>query len=679
MAQQTPYDSAVIGAGSGGLTVAVSLARLGKSVLLIEKDKPGGECTHNGCIPSKALLYAAKQALPSDKAFLYTQSKILEVYEEESPEMLEKIGITYLSGEAEFTSKKTLSVQGQNYSFTKAVIATGSSPRMIEIPGLDTKLILTNQNFFKQSVIPSRLLILGSGPIGLEMAQAASRLGSKVTIITRETHVGSLYHSQISSVVACSFQEMGVEILADADLVRVEGTTAYVKHNEREITRDFDKILIAIGRIAHMPEGLEVAGVTYTTRAIAVNAHYQTSNKHIYAIGDVSSPHTFTHMANHAGRVVVKHIASRGWLTSKRPAVPKVVYTTPEIAQVGLGYSQAIEEHGEENLVVSVQKLAPLDRARTDSVENGVCVVISKRLSGKIIGAEIAGPHAGELLASFTLAVEHGISMWKLSATVYPYPTLSEVVKKTADQFTLHTLSNIRGELSFAVKKYAAKVFALLFWLGMLIVLFSVTNAQGLSHADAIRLLYTFLTENMWGPLIYVVTYVLRPLIFFPATVLTTLSGALFGLPMGILLTIIGENGSANMAYWVGRFFGKDSKLENNSIIGPYVSRAQEFPFMTVLLMRFLYAPFDLVSYSSGIMRITWSAYFMATLIGILPGLITFVALGASLNTEVIFAAFEEGSIASLSKGIDLRMLACTAVLFIASLFLARYIKKRNS
>ena len=672
------YNVAVVGAGAGGLTVAISMARLGKSVLLIEQDKVGGECTHSGCIPSKSLLYAAKQNYSTEDALAYAQAKIQEIYQHESPDLLEEMGITYQKGVATFSSPRTVCVHEHTYSFRKAVIATGSVPRTITIPGLEDNLILSNQNIFNQTRVPARLLVIGSGPVGLELSQAAARMGSQVTLVTHEKKLGSRYHAEVSRIISRSCDHHGIRVFTDAQIERVAKNTACV-HRSRSSTPtliEFDKILMAIGRQANIPSGLEQAHVQSTQQGITVNHNYQTTNKHIYAIGDVSSDTKFTHMANHAGRAVVKHIVSKRWLATKQPAVPRVIYTDPEIAQVGLSYQQAVREFGEDNVVVSIQNVSSLDRAVTDNIPEGVCVVTSKRLSGKIVGAEIASAYAGELLASFTLAIEHNISMWKLSRTVYPYPTLSEIVKKTADQFVLQTLGNIRNELSYLVKKHAPKAIALVFWLGMFATVLGVKNAQGLSNTDLVRMLYDFMTTSVWGPCIYILVYVLRPLIFFPATVLTALSGALFGLPLGILLTIIGENGSANLAYWIGRFFGNGIRLEHNNFIGPYVSRAQKHPFTTVLLMRFLYLPFDLTNYASGIMRIRWSAYFAATLVGILPGLITFVALGASLDINTIITAVETGSIASLASGINLAVFAGSVGLFAASLVLARYVTK---
>jgi len=682
---QTSFDIAVIGAGSAGLTAAISLSSAGKSVLLIEKDKPGGECTHSGCVPSKALLHSAKnqhiaQTTDSVTAFEYTRERIDHIYQEETPEVLESHGITVVKGEASFKTKCSVEVSGTEYSFKKAVIATGSGPRMIDIPGLDDKYILTNQNFFELTEMPKRLLVIGSGPIGMELSQAAAMLGSEVTIASIDTRFGKLEDPSVSELLEKKFISMGINIMLESNMTEVSGNTAVFTVGDKEKLKEkrveFDKILIAVGRVPNLPAGLETAGIDYKPYGVVVNKNYRTTNRSIYAVGDVSQRLKFTHTANDTARGVVKHILTKGLLGYKEKNVPKVTYTSPEVAQVGISYADAVLKYGEDDIVRIETPYSTNDRAKTDNAEAGLAVVTVRRVSGKILGANIIGQSAGEILASYTLAMDQGISMWKLSSTIYPYPTISQVVKKSGDQFSVQTLSNAKGEVKHIAKKHAAKLFALIFWSLLLYFFYDYKTTNNLSVKDMVRTMYDFMVSNPLGPVLYMAAYVLRPLIFFPATVLTALSGALFGLPLGVLFTIIGENGSANLAYWIGRFFGKDAHLEDSKLLGPFVKRSRKDPFIAVLLMRFLYVPFDLTNYGSGIMKIKWSAYALATLIGILPGLVTFVALGASVDIDTLLNA---ESFKDLIGGFDPKIFAFSVALFVGSIIMAKYFKKRHA
>lgn len=675
------FDVVVIGAGSAGLTAAISLSGAGKNVLLVERDLPGGECTHNGCVPSKALLHQAKTgSKDSQSALEYTRERIQYIYAEETPEKLAKHGTEFIRGEAVFNDKCSISIDGAVYGYKKCIIASGSSPRMLDISGLDKKYILTNQNFFEQKTLPKKLLVIGSGPIGMEMSQAAALLGSEVTIVSNAERFAHLEDAAISQIALEKFQSMGITIHLNSVVDECIGQQAIVKNldnsSNHEHRIDFDMVLVAVGRVPNLPEGLGHAGIQSNKHGITVDGKYRTTNKHVYAVGDVSQRLKFTHTANDTARGVVKHILSRGFLGYKESAVPKVTYTQPEIAQVGLSWEQAVKKYGEDNVIRMETPYSTNDRAKTDGSEDGLAIIIAKRLSGKILGANIIGQSAGEILSNYTLAINQKISLWKLSSTIYPYPTISQIVKKSGDQFAVETVSNLKTELLQVLKKHATKLTALLFWGVLLWWVWSYKNAQDMSNRDIIRMMYDFLVTNPLGPVLYMMAYVLRPLIFFPATVLTALSGALFGLWLGILFTIIGENGSANLAYWIGRFFGKDSHLEDNRLFGKFIVKARKEPFVAVLLMRFLYVPFDLTNYGSGIMGIKWRAYALATVIGILPGLITFVALGASVNIDVILSAEK---ISDLAGSIDPRMLAFTIILFVGSLLFAKFFKKKHA
>lgn len=689
---KTNFDIIVIGAGSGGLTTAVGFAKIGKSVLLIEKDNMGGECTNTGCIPSKALLHhaktyhlatiiAGKNKKTDDyrrSAWSYVRSKINEVLNEETPVVFSKMGITVLRGEAEFISQSSVRVNDTIYSYQTAVIATGSSPRTVDIPGLTPDLILTNQNIFKLNEIPDRTLVIGSGPIGMEIGQALAMLGSQVTIASIDDSFARLEEPAIGKILEQKFKELGINIELRAFIKTVEnGEAIFDRRNGNTIaetfTVPFDKILIAIGRVPNLPPGLTEAKIDFNEQCILVDSQYRTSNKQVYALGDVSQKLKFTHTADDAARQVVARVASCGLLrVNKRKAVPKVTYTTPEIAQVGISWTSAVAKFGEDRVIKIEIPFHNVDRAKTDNDTSGLLIITAKRFSGIILGANIIGPAAGEIITLFTLAIDQKISLWRLRSLIYAYPTYSSIVKKAGDKFLALQITNIKSDLLNSFKRHSPKFVALIFWVSLIFFFQHYRVVNNFSYSDILINMLDFFTSTIWGPLIYIAIYTIRPLILFPATPLTALSGALFGFGWGTFYTTLGANLSANLAYWVGRFFGKEMKLEY-SIIGNWIEALRSRPFGTILFMRLFYLPFDLVNYGAGVLKIKWLSYSTATLIGIIPGSISFIALGSALDLQhfndegLTFNAF------------DPKFIALSVVIFISSILLSKFIKRKKS
>jgi len=686
---ENQYDVVVIGAGSGGLTAAVGFLKAGKKVLLVEQEHMGGECTNSGCVPSKALLHRAKEYHRATKVFgetthletyrkqslAYVRSTVQQFLEHETPETFEHMGIDVVLGEAIFKTKCSIMVGETQYTYKTAVIATGSSPRMIDVPGLSETDILTNQNIFDLQNIPEKTLVVGAGPIGMELGQALALLGSQVTIVTIDTTFAHLEDEAIRPVLTERFTELGIKIHLRAELTKVESRTATLTvttnstdTHEEKVT--FDKILIAIGRTPNLPQGLQTAGIKYDDRCILVDSQSRTSNKYVYALGDVAQKLKFTHTADDAARQVVKRVVSKGLLrVDKQKAVPKVTYTIPEVAQAGLSWSEAITRYTPQRVVRIEVPFTDNDRARTDDAEKGKLVVIARRANGAVLGAHIIGPAAGEIINIFSLAIDEKISLWKLQKLIFAYPTYSLIVRKAADQFVAQQLTNLKSDILTILKQNAPKFIAGFFW-GTLLFSFQYYRvSNGLSYQDMIFSLLDFFTSTFWGPIVYMTLYAARPLVLFPATLLTALSGALFGFWWGVIYTIIGENASANFAYWIGRFFGKDLRLEDTAV-GNFVEGLRKRSFETVLLMRLFYVPFDLTNYGSGIVQAKWRAYFFATLIGIMPGLTTFVALGAAVDLEkfkmdgLSFDAF------------DPKFLLLSIVIFIVSLGLSRILRR---
>tara|TARA_B100002051_G_scaffold276170_3_gene322917 strand:- start:2855 stop:4939 length:2085 start_codon:yes stop_codon:yes gene_type:complete len=689
MNETKKYDIVVIGAGSGGLTSAVGFSKIGKKVLLIEKEHMGGECTNSGCIPSKALLHHAKayhqalkvagggaksEAFRAD-AFTYVRNTINNILKEETPETFEKMGIDVVMGEAEFISKCSVKVGDMVYGYKRAIIATGSHPRNLEIDGLSKTDVLTNQNIFDLDEAPKSLLVIGAGPIGLEMGQAMAMLGSRVTIATIDNEFGRLEDKAIRPKLKAAFTDLGINIKLSAFIKKVEGKEAIfeIKDGDQVVREErvtFDKVLIAVGRVPNLPPGLEAAGIKHDDRCIMVDSQHRTSNKYVFALGDVAQRLKFTHTADDTARQVVTHVASKGLVrVNKKKAVPKVTYTSPEVAQVGMSEAAADAKFGTDRIMRIEVPFSTNDRAKTDEATDGMLVVTARRLNGAVLGAHIIGPAAGELITIFTLAIDEKISLWKLQKLIYAYPTYSLTVKKAGDYFVAQQLKDIKVDIKKAIKRALPKIIAGVFWAALIYLFQSYRIENNLSYKDVLFELIHFFTSTAWGPLVYIVLYAVRPLILFPATLLTALSGALFGLWWGIIFTVIGENASANFAYWIGRFFGKDLKLED-TIIGNWVEKLRSNSFEAVLLMRLFYFPFDLTNYGSGVVKAKWNEYFFATLIGIMPGLTTFVALGAAVDLE------EFRTMGLTFDALDPKFLALSVTIFITSLFLSKFLKR---
>jgi uncharacterized membrane protein YdjX (TVP38/TMEM64 family) len=309
------------------------------------------------------------------------------------------------------------------------------------------------------------------------------------------------------------------------------------------------------------------------------------------------------------------------------------------------------------------------DRAVTDSHADGQMIIFVKCLTGRIVGANIVGHQASGLIAILGLAIDQRISMWKLRNTIFAYPTYALLLKKAGDEFLAHTARYWKQDISRMLWRLLPKIVALVFWATLIWAFKNYQWSNDYSYRDMMVMLFEFFTTTIWGPVLYMIIYAIRPLIFFPATLLTALSGALFGLWWGLVYTAIGENASANLAYWIGRFFGKNAHL-SDSPLGGWITTLREKPFVSVLFMRLFYVPFDLTNYGSGILQVPWRAYAIATVIGIIPGMATFVALGASIkdinNFSLSYDAFSFGN------------LALAITIFVASIILVKYLRRAN-
>lgn len=441
-------DICVIGAGSAGLTVAAAAAAFGVDVVLIEKGKMGGDCLNYGCVPSKALIAAGKAAqahrtsgkygveanepsIDFSKVNAHLRSVIAAIEPHDSEERFEGLGVTVIKAEARFSDANTVVAGEVAIRARRFVIATGSSAFVPPLPGLETLPYLTNETLFELTRTPEHLLIVGGGPIGMEMAQAHRRLGAKVTVVEAAQALGAS-DPEFASLVMDKLRAEGVVIIEGVKVERLEKVNGGVRaFLDDASTLDASHILIAAGRVANTKGlGLEAAGIATHANGIKVDDGLRTSNKKVYAIGDVVGGQQFTHLAGAHASLVVRSLLFRLPVNHHRIVVPSVTYTDPELAHIGMQEAEAREAYGNK-LKVLTAEFSGNDRALTEGQAEGkVKLLVGK--GGRLVGADIVGPHAGELLAPLALMISRRLHIKALLDLTLPYPTLSEVLKRAA-------------------------------------------------------------------------------------------------------------------------------------------------------------------------------------------------------------------------------------------------------
>jgi dihydrolipoamide dehydrogenase len=470
------YQTVVIGAGSGGMTVAIGMAGLGRKVALIEGNHVGGDCTNVGCVPSKTLIHLAKNFKPdmnADDLLREVTCKRDALREKETEEVQHMNSLTFIRGMAKFTSPKTLSVtrNGSSRKLTadNIVIATCARPRLIKIPGLPQERTLTNESLFDLTNLPRHLVIVGAGIIALEMAFAFRKLGSKVTIFSLDNRPLPNHIPEVSDAMVSEIKRQGITAHFNAlaksydESTRMLTLTDYeFGDDDREIhIHDVDKVLVAVGRVKNLESlGLGQAGIRWDPRAgVQVNSFGETNAKGVYAIGDVTPTSSFTHSANAQGRRVVQRIAFPFLpLAKKEPLFPNATFSDPEVAVVGLTQAKIAEKyHSQLVKRIRVDFKDHTDRGYTDSIEKGFIILDVVRLTGQILHVTIVAPHASEMISFFTLAISQKISLYKIYRLVYPYPTFSSGILKAADFFMRETLPNIGKEFGAFLKYRFAK------------------------------------------------------------------------------------------------------------------------------------------------------------------------------------------------------------------------------
>lgn len=463
------YNLVVLGGGTAGLVTAAGAAGLGARVALVESNLLGGDCLNVGCVPSKALLAAARAAAAVRSAGALGISGLesarvdfsacmermrrlrAALSRHDSAQRFRDLGVDVYFGPARFVGPSAVDVLGTRLEFTRAVIATGTRPLVPPVPGLESVPYLTNETLFSLTELPPRLGILGAGPIGCEMAQAFGRLGSQVLLIDVADRVLPNEDRDASLAIQQALARDGIELALQTRLDKVAGSAEEIQlelscQGTAQI-RSVDRLLVAVGRQPNI-ESLELsaAGVdSHPQQGVLVNDHLRTTNPRIYAAGDVCSRYRFTHAADAMARVVVQN-ALFPLLHARfsRIVIPWCTYTSPELAHVGVWPAEI--QSGRVRVNTLTQPLAGVDRAVLDGTADGFVRVHLRPGTDRILGATIVAPQAGELISHFATALQHGLGLRQLGSTVFPYPTLTESLRKLGDQYN-------RARLTPALKR----------------------------------------------------------------------------------------------------------------------------------------------------------------------------------------------------------------------------------
>lgn len=446
-------DICVIGAGSGGLSVAAGAVQMGARTVLIERGRMGGDCLNVGCVPSKSLLAAGRHAdavrqahrfgigvtvpeIDFGRVHDHVHGVIGAIAPHDSVERFEGLGVRVIKASACFTAPDTVEANGHVVKARRFVVATGSRPGVPPIPGIEDVAYLTNESLFERRTRPTRLIVIGGGPIGLEMAQAHRRLGSEVVVLEK---AGILPKDdpELVDIVRHRLSSEGIAVREGVEIRRVErsgdGVAVTLTDGNGETRIEGSDILVAAGRRPNLESlGLDAAGVAYDAKGIRTDDRLRTTNRRIYAMGDVAGGPQFTHVAGYQAGIVIRNALFRLPAKVDYTALPWVTFTDPELAHVGLTEAEARRRHGD--IRVLRWSFAENDRAQAERATEGlVKVVVLPR--GRIVGASIAGPNAGELIHLWVLAIGRKLGISAIAGMIAPYPTLGEVSKRAAGSF----------------------------------------------------------------------------------------------------------------------------------------------------------------------------------------------------------------------------------------------------
>lgn len=675
------YDIAVVGAGSGWLTVAFGLASAGKKVVLIEKWPIWWDCTNFWCVPSKALIDIAKHQpeLGFKKALFEVRNRRQLIQDEETPEKIESHGLKVLKGTASFTSDHKLHIDGDDHCHVtaeKIILSTGSRARKIELGWVDEADILTNHEIFEETGDIKRLIVVWGGYIGCELAESIAALGVEVHVLQRNLRLIPREEEQSSELLEEILTEKWIHIHTGVNIVSAKDKKLKIVdiHGKNGEEIEYDKILVATGRQSNIEKlDLEKVDVKSDANGIVVDKYNRTNKKHIFAIWDcVSWNPQFTHWANHEWRWVIRNILVPVFKKSVRKAsLPAVLYTHYEVARVGKTRKELLQKYSSIDIVTKKIDFSHNDRSKVTNDTTGFVLIHFKRVSGKILGATIFGTHAGELIGQITYAMDNKLSAYKLAKSIQAYPTKSDLIKRVADSFVVDTLSHAKREAVYFVKSNILQIMTALIWGSLISIFIWYKWSTGQSFEDISLLLYNSLSSSSIGPLLFILAYTVRPIVLFPGTFMTFMGGALFWPIYGVIYTVIAATSSAVFAYFLGMLFGK--KLLPNTqggIIWTLKNQLDREPFMSVLMTRLLFFPFDLVNYACGFLRANFAKYTLATFVWIIPWTGVFVLAGSA------FYGSEIRSFSEALSNVDTKLLLFAAGLFLLITLFAKLLRK---
>jgi len=458
------YNLVVIGAGTAGLVAAAGAAGLGAKVALVERHLLGGDCLNVGCVPSKCLIRSSRAAADARAAGPFGV-RVPEGVEVDFPAVMERmrrlrarisahdsaarfrgLGVDVFLGEGRFAGRDAVEVAGKTLRFRRACIATGARAVVPPVEGLKDAGFLTNETVFSLTERPSRLAVIGAGPLGCELAQAFDRLGSKVTLVEMAGQVLAREDPDAAEIVEAVLRREGIALCLNSQIKRVtrsaDGKVLHLEQDGTERELAVDEILVGAGRAPNVEGlGLEAAGVAYSRQGVEVNDRLRTTNPAIYAAGDVCLRHKFTHTADAAARIVLQNALFFGRKKLSALTIPWCTYTDPEVAGVGLTERDAAERSIAVDTFVrrfGDRRLGGVDRAIADGEEEGFVKVHVRRGTDRILGATIVARHAGEMIGELSLAIAAGIGLGRIAGVIHPYPTQAEAIRQVADAYN-HT------------------------------------------------------------------------------------------------------------------------------------------------------------------------------------------------------------------------------------------------
>jgi len=450
------YNLVVVGAGTAGLVTAAGAAGLGGKVALIERHLMGGDCLNTGCVPSKGVIRASRAIFDARSSSEFGVAGACPGFDfgtamarmrrlragisrhDSARRFRDELGVDVFIGEGSFAGPDCVEVAGRKLHFKKAAVCTGARAATLPIPGLSETGYLTNESVFSLTELPSRLAVIGAGPVGCELAQAFARFGSRITLIELGPYILGREDRDAAEILHNAFVREGVELQLGVKILRVEKRgrekILLLERNGQTVEVVADEILVGVGRAPNTEGlGLEKAGIVFDKAGVKVSDTLQTSNANVYAAGDICSPFKFTHTADAMARILIANSLFMGRQRSSALTIPWCTYTDPEIAHVGM-YEADAEEKGIETTTLTVP-LSEIDRAVLDGETEGFARVHLRRGTDRILGATIVARHAGEMIGEFSLAITNGLGISDIGRTIHPYPTQAEVIKRLADAY----------------------------------------------------------------------------------------------------------------------------------------------------------------------------------------------------------------------------------------------------